>query len=321
MDPLFKSFKENLGDFNKRIYNELTILLYHGVTNYKSKGIENFSAKHIDENIFIEQMKFIKKECNVISIDDFIELKSNNAKLPPKSVIVSFDDGFKNNYEVAAPILSDLQIPAIFYVASGIVNTDLMFWVDIIEDCINNTHSSIDIELEKPYSFTLLTETNKINALTKIKSFCKTVNFNENKIVLKALQKVTNFDAGVEHSKNYEKIKWTELDEMNKDVNFTIGGHSLYHNILSQLEDRSLEKEISCSLDLLNINLNEVIRHYSYPEGQSNHFNKKTIDTLKKYNIVCSPTAIPGLNTIETDLFYLKRIMIGFNNLPFPYFS
>ena len=55
---------------------------------------------------------------------------------------------------------------------------------------------------------------------------------------------------------------------MNDNSLFVIGGHSLYHNILSQLDANMLDKEIRSSLDLLEINLQTSIYHYSYPEGQ-----------------------------------------------------
>ena len=78
-----------------------------------------------------------------ISIDEYLFYCENKTDLPPNPVVVSFDDGFKNNYSVAAPILDEFQIPAVFYISSGVVNTNMMFWVDVLEDCINLT--------KKPY--------------------------------------------------------------------------------------------------------------------------------------------------------------------------
>ena len=52
------------------------ILLYHGVSGYNNfRGIENFSKKHISKKLFLKQMKFLKKNCNVISIDELEKYK------------------------------------------------------------------------------------------------------------------------------------------------------------------------------------------------------------------------------------------------------
>ena len=84
---------------------------------------------------------------------------------------------------------------------------------------------------------------------------------------------------------------------------------------------KRLKKEIQISIKLLEYHLGEKIRHYSYPEGQKEHFNLTTINLLKSNGIICCPSAIMGFNTLRTDPFRLKRIMVGFSDIPFPYFD
>ena len=108
---------------------------------------------------------------------------------------------------------------------------------------------------------------------------------------------------------------------MNEDPNIIIGGHSLYHDILSSHSQPSMQRDVELSLGLLEHNLNTKIEHYSYPEGQEHHFNKNVVETLQDNGITCSPSAIHGINPIKTDLFYLKRVMVGFMDIPFPNFE
>ena len=319
---LNRNYNKELKDFKSRILDEIVILLYHGVTSSESEGIENYSGKHISNDVFAEQMNYISKNCNPISMNEYLHFVENGHDLPPCSVIISFDDGFKNNFSVAAPILEEFNIPAIFYVSSGIVNTDLMFWVDIIEDCLNKSKvNNFEIKLSKVEEFVFDNNRQKINAVEKIKQYCKSCNFIELKRVLNDLEQITRVKAQVQHAANYQKISWDELRVLNSNPLFEIGGHSLYHNILSSLSTELLEKEIRSSIDLLEINLGKKIIHYSYPEGQSNHYNEEVIKCLKENKIQCSPSAIFGLNTTDTDLFNLRRIMVGFADLPFPYFE
>ena len=72
-------------------------------------------------------------------------------------LLFSFDDGFKNNYSVAAPILDEFQIPAVFYISIELVNTNMMFWVDVLEDCINLTKKPyINVYLNEKVEFLLI---------------------------------------------------------------------------------------------------------------------------------------------------------------------
>ena len=136
--------------------NSIKILLYHGVSKNKNIGIENFSLKHIYFDVFYKQMKFLKKNFDIISMDQFVYLNQNKINFPKKTLVITFDDGFINNKTVAAPILSSLNIPCIFYISTNFIDSKKMFWVDEIEDCINLTRKKSLI-------------INKLNLLNKIK--------------------------------------------------------------------------------------------------------------------------------------------------------
>ena len=296
--------------------NKLCILLYHGVTNLKSKGIENYSGKHIDEKLFYKQMKILKKKYKVISMDELLYYKKNDLKLPKRTVCITFDDGFENNYTIAAPILDDLNLPATFYFSTGLISSKKMFWVDQIEDCINNTKKK-NIEfnfVDFRYVFQLISRKNKIEALEKIKKFCKSNNAIFKDKMINHLKKITDIKPSIYNSKNYKKIKWPQVKKLSDNKLFIIGGHSMEHDILSQLSVIKMKKDIKDSIQILSKNLKTKIIHYSYPEGQHEHFNNEIIKNLKKNFIECCPSAIFGQDYLEQDLFRLKRIVVGMRN-------
>jgi peptidoglycan/xylan/chitin deacetylase (PgdA/CDA1 family) len=302
---------------------ELTILLYHGVTNSKSFGIENYHAKHIPVNDFRKQMKFLSENCKVLSMDEVVQHYLNNEPFPSNAVAVTFDDGFENNYLKAAPILSEFNISTTFYITSGIVDSEKMFWVDELEDCINLTaHTFIQIQLNDLRYFDISSRNKKIEALEVIKAYCKSVAVSQKDDILQQVRKETGVKPSVENAVNYRKITLKQLREMHADPLFTIGGHSVQHNILSKFDDEAdMVFDIRMSLDELETMLRSPIKHYSYPEGQSEHFSEAVISELKNNGIICCPTAIHGTNNGTEDLFSLKRIMVGFKGTPFPFHS
>ena len=249
-------------------------------------------------------------------MDELLYYKKNSLKLPKKTVCITFDDGFfENNYTIAAPILDDLNLPATFYFSTGIIGSEKMFWVDKIEDCINNTKKNIEFNFRDfRYVFQLLSNKDKIFALEKIKKFCKSNNAIFKDKIVNHLIKITNIKPSIYNSKNYKKINWLQVKKLSKNKLFIIGGHSMEHDILSQLSEIKMEKDIKESIQILSKKLKTKIIHYSYPEGQKEHFNNKIIKSLKKNFIECCPSAVFGQDFLDQDLFRLKRIIIGMRN-------
>lgn len=301
--------------------NRLTLLLYHGVTSGKSFGIENASKKHLDVQSFEDQMRILKKKYACLSIDEIYEIYKDGSTFPKNAVAVTFDDGFRNNYTTAAPVLEKYEIPAVFYLCSGVINTNLMFWVDVIEDTINFTQSKrITVRLEKDMTFDLSIPQTKLQALEQIKGYCKNVTVDEKNRVVQQLIQLTGVEPSVEHSKNYEKLYWKEVQELDRHPLFTIGAHSLYHDNLTKIMERKRQQtDIRLSLELLEYHLGHPIHHFSYPEGQSIHYDDDIISYLKTLSVKICPSAIEGVNDITTDLFHLHRIMVGFQGKPFPF--
>ena len=299
--------------------NEFTILLYHGVTNSLSDGIENFSHKHISIEEFEKQIRFLQKNCTILSMDDVVNISKDGAAWPKNAVAVTFDDGFKNNYTTAALILEKYDCPATFYICAGMINTDLMFWVDEIEDCINRTSKrEISILLEKKVTLSLNGNVERISAVTKIKKYCKASSVEIKNRVIFELISETGINPSPDSSQNYKMMSWAEVRELNSHSLFNFGGHTLYHDVMTAQKMQDLVIDIDTTLNLLNYNLKQITTHFSYPEGQINHYSDLVINALVDRGVVCCPTAIDGVNADE-DLFNLKRIMPKFMGREFPY--
>jgi len=300
--------------------NQLLILLYHGVTRHLGEGIENASRKHLAEEDFREQIQFIKQHGNVLSMDDVVAIHNAGEAYPERAVAVSFDDGFENNYTVAKPILEDLEIPSVFYISTGLIGNDDLFWVDQIEDCVNRTAAaSVTVTLGAPQSFALNSLNEKETALQTIKQFCKDNAATEKDRVISELIEATAVRPHASAAPNYRKMTWGQVRDMAHHPLLTVGGHTVNHNILTRLPEPDCEAEIRQSLDTLRKQCDMKVDHYSYPEGQADHYNDFAIQVLKDEGITCSPSARSGINGRDVGLFDLYRVMVGFRGEPFPF--
>lgn len=292
------------------------ILLYHGVTTAKQKGIENFSQKHISLKDFKRQMNYLASNYDVRSLRDLLKLK-HEKRIPKDAIAVTFDDGFKNNYLNAYPILSKYNIPATFYLSTRFIGSDEVFWVDKIEYLINKTTRDklyiqmlgAEYQLESAQGEMESTK-NKISAILDIKSKLKCTPALINATIIE-LEEKCETDKRYIHE-DYKTMDWDDVRDMDRTGIFEFGSHTVDHEIMSHLHREQKKYQIYSSKHILEKELGKKIDLFSYPEGQDEHFDRETIEILKSAGFISSPSAIFGTNYVDTDNFRLKRNMVGY---------
>jgi len=104
------------------------ILMYHYIDDK-----EDMSKLSLCPEGFSRQMKFLREhKYNVVSLEELVGMIKNKKKIPPKTVAVTFDDGMRNNFLCAYPVLKQYNIPATFFVPTNFVGTaDYMTWDEL----------------------------------------------------------------------------------------------------------------------------------------------------------------------------------------------
>ncbi len=291
--------------------NALNIYLFHGVVKEIPEGVENYIRKHVEEDYFHNFLKESKTLGKALSIDEAVYHIQNKEPLPPYAFVVTFDDGFENNYSVAAPVLSDLGIQAVFYITSNWVDTNAMAWVDKAELALRScADASISLDfLDREYVVTNTAE--KIEFMTVLRRKVKSTPEIEYESLVAEIYKQCGLH--MLHSSDeplYKKLSWKQVSEIASDSLFTIGGHTHTHPIMSYIDTASCDEEIRKCLDLIQYHTGTRSVHFAYPDGQLQHYNKTVIELLKKRGIICCPSAQPGYNHLGADLFNLCRNMI-----------
>ena len=291
--------------------NNFKIFLFHGVIKKKQFKIRNYTSKHITETKFINFLKRIKKNGKVLSLDETIYRIKNKLNLPNNTYVITFDDGFENNYSVAAPILAEMNMPATFYFSTDFIENNSISWIDKIEYAFEKKKEG---EILLPYAMKKVkfnSINSKIKILNNIRKIVKS-NFkiNIDRFLSQIFKELNIVMPKTLNSPIDKKINWKQIKHLNSEELFTVGGHSHEHKSLASMQIKEMRQQIRKSFYYFKIRAGITLKHYSYPEGQKNDFNSQIINELKKRNIISCPTAINGHNSFSTDLFKLKRIMV-----------
>lgn len=110
MNRFLKAIRKNTYIGRKGI----PILMYHYISDIPVPSA-------IDPNLFQKEMKFINENCTPITIDALIEHIERRETLSDNSVLITFDDGTMDFYNKAFPVLKELNLPAVLYIATGYI--------------------------------------------------------------------------------------------------------------------------------------------------------------------------------------------------------
>ena len=307
------ALSSHAGKLVNSIYAGLgTCLCYHSVVPTDRTSTPWYKTYLcVTEKDFESQIKFISKNYNCIDLPTAIE-KLKNKKLPKKSVIVTFDDGYRNNLSVAFPILKKYNVPATIYITTGLIDRRAHFWWDEQGFIINN-HSHLSFDWEgRHFNWTLISIQEKMSAYKNLTALFKTLNLDKQKELMKLIRLRSN----LHYNYNNEILSWKEVKHLDSDPLITIGAHTINHPILSNISTYQAKEEIAHSKKIIEKQLKHSIDHFSYPFGEEIHVSSREFDLAETAGFSSSFTTNIGHLFPEhiKHLHSLPRMGISFDD-------
>ena len=105
------------------------VLRYHALTEGRDEVLYAAPDICLPVDVFRLQMAFVQRAYRVVSLDELVHALERGAQLPPRALVITFDDGYADNHRLGLPVLRALGLPATIYVATGAVDGGAPFWV------------------------------------------------------------------------------------------------------------------------------------------------------------------------------------------------
>jgi peptidoglycan/xylan/chitin deacetylase (PgdA/CDA1 family) len=253
---------------------------------------------------FEEYAAFLHRSYRVMDLGELVQ-RSHEGDIPDRAVAITFDDGYRDNYEYAFPILMKYRLPATIFVATGVIGTGATLWHDKVFDAfrytslsclrLDNTHFPECI-LDSPSSLR--------RALELTLNHAKEL-FGASRLrFVEEVQRALIPDRPTRQEDRM--LTWEQITEMNR-AGIRFGSHTVTHPILSQLSQDELTKELFESRRQLVEQLGEPVESFAYPNGRSSDYNNSVKRALRECGYTYAVTTEPGFNCAQTDPFELKR--------------
>lgn len=290
--------------FLKRQYvgSQVAITAYHRVTVRKDEWSlrDQISARN-----FEEQIQYLRKNFEIISFDELVQHLLQGKSLPKKAMVITFDDGYKDNYLYAFAILKKYALPATFFLATGHIGTGKLFWWDRVGYLIYNT-AARRVRLDGLGTYGLESASDRhrtiLSIIDKLKHFPET----RKSELIERLATICQVNIPVDLAGQL-LLSWDDVKKMHRG-GACIGAHSVTHPILTNLPLDQAELEIMQSKKDIERNLGEQINYFAYPDGS---YNNELVRLVKQSGFTGAVAAVATERswiTPRSEIYSLNRI-------------
>lgn len=283
--PMRDSFKKNLYGLSYRTglptrigpfgRDKIIVLMYHGITGDGYRGrLRNIEGYGVTRENFARQMRYLARHCNVVSVANAVV--GRNISRRKKNVILTFDDGYRNNYTNAFPLLLKYGFPALLSIPTAFVAERTPMWPDLLEYAVRRTE--VDKALFSwggeafPYNGSQAPRKKEL-LFWLIERAIKVEQEERDAFLAHVLDEMG--DVAVEpellfRDPDYEPLRGEEIREMVGTGLVKLASHSVHHFLLSNTRLGVLQDEIIRSKAVLEEISGQACRYFCLPGGYYN---------------------------------------------------
>lgn len=280
------------------------ILQYHSVGPAQSTALYVNPNLSITPEHFERQIAFVADHFRIVTLDQLME-HAENPSASETLFAVTFDDGYRDNFAHALPILRRHNVPALFYLTTACINSTGCLWTSEIRHLVLESPKPCISLSTLADAYALDTAENRMKALELIKHRMVAGTRREREEILRELRSKT----GVANGSAPERImlSWDEVRAMRRN-GMMFGSHTLSHPSLTYLPSEEAKREIAESRNELSSQLDEEIAHFSYPNPAGHlNYNTELKRIVENAGYRSAATSRPGYLGATDDRFELKR--------------
>ena len=226
-------------------------------------------------------------------------------------LVLTFDDGYHDNYTHAFTLACELQIPITIFLVPGYIEGGSRFWWRESEYLVH--HAQVDVatvegqtyhlhRLEERKAFAQIVDTRVRNSISVI----------EREEFLNSIREILVVSAaGIAEEQDTLPLTWTEVQDMEASGWISFGAHTMHHPILAYMANPTeVQYETHECRKVLEQHLGHTVRSFAYPVGMTEHIGEIGLHAVREAKYQWAVTAIHGFNVPQTDPYLLRRVVV-----------
>jgi peptidoglycan/xylan/chitin deacetylase (PgdA/CDA1 family) len=296
--------------------HSLAVLCYHRI-GYPERGPARFDPMcSATPEGFDAQLTWIAERYRVVSLEAVIEWARGRTDLPDRPLLITFDDGYRDNADVAAPILQSHRFPAALFLTTGMLDGNGPLWWDRVARCVERARAG-EADLPLLGRVELLQGRRRRRTLAELIERLKELPEDDKLEVIASVAE----RLGVEEQESDVAelyIDWDTARRM-QSSGFGFGAHTVTHPILTRIDEERVRHELVGSKQRIEAELGIPVRSLAYPNGQSADFDEHVKRAAAAAGFEVGFSLVPGPTgraEVRADPLAVRRITIHHKDHP-----
>lgn len=302
--PGTKRAKQAARWFRSRLMGKALILGYHRVAAVEQDPF----AMCVHPEHFAEQLAVLRRSANPVRLNE-LPHRLQTGQLSPRAVVITFDDGYRDNLQYAKPLLERCGIPATVFITTGSLGR--AFWWDVLEQSLrapseplHRILTALDPDYATATTDPVGLRNDGLAGLRRIYQKLLRLPHHEQQAIVKQIASATT---ATETLNSAPTLTEAELKALADDGLIEVGSHSVTHPLLANLPSDKQQHEIVESKAYLEAVVQHPVYGFSYPNGSA---SADTMQLVREagYTYACSSTndvVLPGSNRYSLPRFWV----------------
>lgn len=284
------------------------ILMYHRVIDPEAEEYPLQPGMYVRPRTFRQHLAYLARECNVVPLDQLVEMIDKRLPIPLRTVAITFDDGWADNYSNAFPLLKEFRLPATIFLITSYIGSNGLLWTDKITFAITalaKQHEYLPAAMSRlvqtPGINPVLAETirtlleppagqtpvNKTDTIEELIAALKSDPVQRD-VIKSTLVTLAQEFAGLKIERRF--LNWNEVSEM-AGMRIGFAGHTHTHKKLTELSPVQISDELEHSHQAFRDHALSPQPVFCYPEGALNFETQKQLAAKKVRYVLAAADA------------------------------
>jgi len=262
------------------------VLTFHGLRQDDSEPGVLDQSLHLPVSVFRAICQHLSAHYRVMPLSEMVSISQSGEKLPPKSVGITFDDGYASNYHLGFPVLRELALPATIFLTTGFLDGTHPLWFQEVDRAYRSSTFSRSEGLGEKLRQLKTLPDQEMRA--EVQRLACAVQPEVEPIVTQAMT-------------------WDMARELQSSGLVELGGHTHTHPILSRCSLDQQATEIQTCRDRIQAELGVAPALFAYPNGGADDFTEETERLLAEHGFTAAFTMQSGRVKTQSPSFKLPR--------------